>query len=100
MMYITRSVFICIFFNTGFLVMLCNANLLEQGSMLSAFNGNDTDFNRNWFTSQGDTIVKSMVFNIWFPIAMEFGNYCQRSTFRFMDWCSTEKGKKTAKTNI
>lgn len=100
MMYITRSVFICIFFNTGFLVMLCNANLLEQSSMLSAFNGNDTDFNRNWFTSQGDTIVKSMVFNIWFPIAMEFGNYCQRSTFRFMDWCSTEQGKKTAKTNI
>ena len=41
-----------------------------------------------------------MVFNIWFPIAMEFGNYCQRCTFRFMDWCSTEQGNKTAKTNI
>jgi hypothetical protein len=29
MRYITDSVFICIFFNTGFLVMLCNANLGE-----------------------------------------------------------------------
>ena len=27
MKYITDSVFICIFFNTGFLLMLCNANL-------------------------------------------------------------------------
>jgi hypothetical protein len=29
MSYITNSVFICIFFNTGFLLMLCNANLTE-----------------------------------------------------------------------
>ena len=97
---ITNSVFVCIFFNTGFLVMLCNANLLEQGSIFTIFNGNDTDFNRNWFTSQGDTIVKSMVFNIWFPFAMEWANFCQRTTFRIMDWCSKQSGKKTAKTNI
>jgi hypothetical protein len=51
MRYITDSVFICIFFNTGFLVMLCNANLENQGPMFKGFHGNDTDFNRNWFTS-------------------------------------------------
>jgi hypothetical protein len=53
--------------------------------MFKGFHGNDTDFNRNWFTSQGDTIVGSMVFNVWFPIAMEFGNYSMRLGFRMLD---------------
>lgn len=79
MTYITNAVFICIFFNTGFLVMLCNANLEDQG--FAFFNGNDSDFNTNWFTSQGETIVGSMVFNIWFPFMMEVGYKCMRLTF-------------------
>ena len=41
-----------------------------------------------------------MVFNIWFPIAMEFANYSQRLTFRIMDWSSTKPGKQTATTSI
>jgi hypothetical protein len=72
MSYVTNAVFICIFFNTGFLVMLCNANLEDQG--MSLFNGNDSDFNAQWFNSQGETIVGSMVFNTWFPFMMECGN--------------------------
>ena len=80
--------------------MICNANLEGQGSIFSSFRGNDTDFNRNWFTSQGDTIVASMVFNTWFPIAMECANYSQRLSFRMLDWFSKDSDKKTAKTNI
>jgi hypothetical protein len=41
-----------------------------------------------------------MVFNVWFPIAMEWGNFCMRSTFRFMDWFATKPGKSTATTSI
>ena len=58
MKYITDSVFVCIFFNTGFLLMLVNANLEEQGALVAKnFNGLISDFNQDWFTSIGDKIV-------------------------------------------
>lgn len=98
MSYITNAVFICIFFNTGFLVMLCNANTQSQG--IAFFNGQDTDFNTRWLTSQGETIVGSMVFNIWFPFAMELGYQCMRMTFRLKDYLLAPKGHKTSVTSI
>lgn len=86
MKYVTDSVFICIFFNTGFLLMLCNANLQEQGLFVAKyFKGHDSDFNQNWFTGMGDTIVAAMVFNVWFPVVMEFINYGMRYAFRLKD---------------
>jgi hypothetical protein len=97
MKYITDSVFICIFFNTGFLLMLCNANLEVQSRLLgSFFTGSDSDFNQNWFTTMGDTIVGSMRFNVWFPIVMEIINWMMRSAFRLLDWCKAEEGRKTS----
>jgi hypothetical protein len=101
MKYITNSVFICIFFNTGFLLMLCNANLGDQSALLgSYFKGNDSDFNQSWFTSMGDTIVGSMVFNVWFPVVMEFCNYGMRLGFRILDWFGRKNGALTTKTSI
>ena len=85
MKYTTDAVFICQFFNTGFLLMLCNANLKEQSGLLSMFDGTDSDFNQNWFSSIGDTIVGSMMFNIYFPIAMEFMWFGIRSALRLKD---------------
>jgi len=41
-----------------------------------------------------------MVFNIWFPFAMEFGNYSMRLGYRILDYLGTEEGKNTTKTNI
>jgi hypothetical protein len=40
-----------------------------------------------------------MVFNVWFPIAMEFGNYSMRLGFRMLDKFFA-LGKKTSTTNI
>jgi len=94
MKYTTDAVFVCIFFNTGFLLMLCNANLSEQSSLLSMFNGSDSDFNQNWFNSIGDTVVQAMVFNIWFPIAMEIGYFGMRTAFRLKDSIGSEEGTK------
>jgi len=86
MKYITDSVFICQFFNTGFLLMLVNANLEGQGFLFgSFFQGNISDFDLQFFTSTGDIIVGSMVFNIWFPIAMEIFWFTYRTLFRVKD---------------
>ena len=66
--------------------MLCNANLVDQGFLGVFFTGNDSDFNSNWFTSQGDTIVGSMVFNIYFPFFMEIGYWMMRLAYRLKDY--------------
>lgn len=89
MKYITNAVFLSIFFNTGLLIMLCNSNLEDQGlfGLGYIFNeGANTDFNSNWFTSQGDTIVKAMVANIYFPFVFECIYAMQRKTYRWIDY--------------
>jgi hypothetical protein len=101
MSFITNSVFICIFFNTGFLLMLCNANLTEQSYLFGAFfKGNISDFNQNWFTSMGDTIVGSMKFNVWFPIVMEIINWSMRYGFRTLDRVKAPEGFTTSTNSI
>jgi hypothetical protein len=101
MKFITDCVFICIFFNTGFLLMLCNSNLTEQSYLMGAFfKGNDSDFNQSWFTSMGDTIVGSMKFNVWFPVAMEIGYYCMRSTYRLKDYFQAPDTYTTSTSSI
>jgi hypothetical protein len=64
------------------------------------FRGNESDFNADWFTSQGETIVGSMIFNIWFPYMMEVGYKCMRVAFRLKDKLSAPKGKETSTTSI
>jgi hypothetical protein len=98
MIYITDMVFVCQLFNTGFLLMLCNGNLSEQGFPM--FNGALTDFNAAWFTSMGETIVGSMKFNAWFPIPFEFGMYMMRVGFRLLDKIGTAEGKTTKKISV
>ena len=72
MQHITNVVFLCQFFNTGCLLMLCNANFAGQGFFFgSAFKGYDSDFNTNWFEAFGGTIIGAMTFNVWFPFVGE-----------------------------
>jgi len=95
MIYITNMVFVCQFFNTGILPMLCSANLEGQlpPKIVDMFNlkGDSTDFNEEWFINIGDTIVGSLVFNILFPIIMEFGWFSMRLTFRILDKIGTDE---------
>jgi hypothetical protein len=46
----------------------------------------------------GDTIVAAMMFNVWFPVAMEFGYYGMRLAFKLKDYFGREEGYDT-KTN-
>ena len=64
------------------------------------FNGALTDFNAEWFSSMGETIVGSMKFNAWFPIPFEFGMYMMRVAFRLLDQVGTAEGKTTKKISV
>jgi len=92
MSYITDMVFVCQLFNTGFLLMLCNADLSEQGSFVFT-NGNLADFDSQWFIQMGGTVVGSMIFNSVFPIAMECGFLSMRIGFRKLDQWRAPEGK-------
>lgn len=94
MVYITDMVFVCQLFNTGFLLMLCNANMKQQGSFLFR-HGKIPDFNTIWFTQLGEIIVGSMVFNSVFPIMMEAGMFALRTLFRAKDKCCASGNNST-----
>ena len=88
MSYITDMIFICQFFNTGFLLMICNSDMTEQGGLLKALfhKGALSDFETNWYTQMGETIVGSMTINMVFPIGFEIGMYFMRNTLRCLDF--------------
>jgi len=62
--------------------------------------GKISDFNMNWFCNFGDTIVGSMVFNIYFPVIMEIINLGVRSLKRLIDYVSRGEGTSTSKKTI
>lgn len=97
MQHITNIIFICQFFNTGILLLLCNANGEGQGIMAKVFTkGYDTDFNQNWFQTFGDTIIGAMVFNIWYPFVGEILWATIRQAKRWVDKSKSESENETA----
>ena len=48
----------------------------------------------------GDTIVSAMVFNVWFPVVMEFINYGMRAAFRLKDYFGREEPYTTKTSSI
>lgn len=76
---ITNFTFYAQFFNTGFLLLLANANFAEQ-PFLSGINGGSMgDFNEDWFVLIGNALVSTMTINAIFPL-IEF------AIFWFMRW--------------
>lgn len=69
---ITNGVFYAQFFNTGFLILLVNANLSEQtfipDSMKDALNGPFSDYVPDWYGDVGLKILQTMVINAIMPI--------------------------------
>lgn len=96
---ITNGVFIVQFFNTGILLLLVNANLSEQNSLLGIFvNGQLKDFNAEWFSDIGNTMIGAMMFNIYWPLIEFFCFYGMRLGYRMLDrgcGCNEYKTKKT-----
>lgn len=94
----TNGIFIVQFFNTAILLLLCNANLYEQG--LGLFNGKLSDFDAIWFNDIGSTLVGAMMFNVYWP-AMEFSVWLgYRIGFRMLDRCFRCDKHNTKKITI
>lgn len=87
-MYITMYSFVSQILNTGFLLLLANSNLAEQGipfvsTLLEA--GPDPDFGARWFKSVGDTMVQTQLINIFVPYISAIGQYAVRAFKRLID---------------
>lgn len=99
---ITNGVFIVQFFNTGMLLLLVNANLEEQSSILGMiFGGGAADFDSAWFSQIGNTLISAMMFNIYWPLIEFFVFWGMRCGFRLLDrGCTSCNDTKTKKNTI
>lgn len=98
--YIMIFIFIVQFFNTAILINLVNANTNEAGLKLGIFNGNYPDFNFNWYSDIGATIVYTMVFNAFWPFIEIAMNYGTSLIFRILDRGFTLSQYKTKSKTI
>jgi hypothetical protein len=66
---ITNGVFYAQFFNTGFLILLVNANMTEHEPkfITQNFNGLYHDYMPNWYAEVGSKIVMTMLINSILP---------------------------------
>jgi len=99
---ITNGVFIAQFLNTGFLILLVQANLKEVDFPLadSVFNGHFYDYLPLWYTAVGYKLTQTMIINSVFP-TIEFGiAYARAWVFRRMDRSWGSDTYKTKKTSI
>ena len=60
--------FLCQFFNTGFIVMLVNADLTEQPLSFGIKYGSNPDFNAEFFKQTGNILIWTLLFNSFFPL--------------------------------
>jgi hypothetical protein len=99
---ITNGVFVAQFLNTGFLMLLVQANLQEVDFPLadSVFNGPFYDYLPLWYTAVGYKLTQTMIINSIFPV-IEFGiAYSKLWVFRKMDRSWGSDTYKTKKTNM
>lgn len=69
---IINGVFIVLFFNTGILLLLVNANLTDISSLLGrVFDGRFYDYSPQWYVSVGDKLVQTMLLNAFMPPVYE-----------------------------
>ena len=69
---ITNAVLFCIFFNSGILLLLTNANLSEVSSLLGkTFSHSYYDYSPRWYATVGHTLVNTMLLNAFMPPIFE-----------------------------
>lgn len=69
---ITNGVFMCLFFNTGILLLLTSANFGDVSGFLSVpFHGTYYDYSPRWYAMVGATIVSTMQLNAFMPPIFE-----------------------------
>lgn len=95
---IMATVYISQLFNTGFLLLMMNANFSEFGSESLKqifFGGRLTDFGTLWYKKVGIVIVSTMQFGIVMPV-LEFGGmWLMKAVLRLKDRGWTSDGTKT-----
>ena len=80
---ITNGVFIALFFNTGILLVLSNANLSEIGTRLGHwFDGNYYDYSVKWYATVGSYLVSTMNLNAFMPPVYELIAVAQAWLYR------------------
>ena len=67
---ITNGVFLVLFFNTGILILLADANLSEVGSG-TIFGEVYYDYSPKWYANIGNTLVSTMLLNAFMPLIFE-----------------------------
>ena len=69
---ITNGVFIALFFNTGILLVLSEANLSDVSDIASViFDDTFYDYSPQWYATIGKTLVTTMLINAFMPPIFE-----------------------------
>jgi hypothetical protein len=100
---ITTVTFLCQFFNTAFILMLVNADLTEQPITGIFVWGQNGDFNAAFFKTIGNSLVSTMIFNMYYPILEWIMYWGLRLLFRILNrgLCSCTCSKfKTSSTSV
>ena len=67
-----NGILLVLFFNTGILVILVNANLSEVNTTLGTiFDGQYYDYETEWYEKIGGTLCQTMFINAFMPIIFE-----------------------------
>lgn len=65
---IVNGVFVALFFNTGILLLLTNANVSDVAEWLSGvFGGKYYDYSPQWYANVGSVLVSTMLLNAYMP---------------------------------
>ena len=94
---ITNGVFIVLFFNTGIMLTLVNANFSDISSVLGNMSyGTFYDYSPRWYATVGNTLVQTMLLNAFMPPIIEAQTSALTWFFQALDsgkWgcCKTTK---------
>ena len=92
--------FLCQFFNTGFILLLVNADLREQPISFGIVYGKNGDFNSEFFKNTGNIITWTLLFNSFFPLIEFTIKWMIRASRRKLDRSCGKDIYKTKKTSI
>ena len=95
---IVNGIFIVLFFNTGVLLLLVNANLADVSGLLGkVFSGTFYDYSPQWYATVGNTIMQKLLISGLLPpfkeLITNFRGWYKRS-MDSKNWACFGKAKK------
>jgi hypothetical protein len=84
--FITILVFLSYYFNTGWLIILADANMKGQGYYLERlFTGRLSDFSMDWYRKEGHILTQTMLINAFVPAITDLSLMAVRALMRYKD---------------